>query len=146
MFNLAVLERARGNTKAAEEWLLRSLAAVKDDPVPALEGWAGEYEKTGRRAAAESLLERASRAYPGNEGIARDLGLVRYRGRDCRGAVRALAPYEASTRDPRTLNTLALFQTCLEDREAVIRLLERSLALQPNQPEIARSLERVRGR
>jgi hypothetical protein len=42
------------------------------------------------------------------------------------------------------LNDLALFYTCLADREEVMRLLGRSLALDPNQPEVARSLEVVR--
>jgi tetratricopeptide (TPR) repeat protein len=144
MFNLAVLYRARGDTKAAEDWLLRSLEALKQDPEPAVVGWSHEYQKEGKTAAARSLLERASRAYPGNEAIARDLALLRYRSRDCPGAVAALAPFEAATKEPRTLNDLALFQTCLVRRDAVIRLLERSLALDPNQPEVAQTLQRVK--
>jgi Flp pilus assembly protein TadD len=144
MFNLAVLYRARGDTKAAEDWLLRSLKALKQDPEPAVVGWSHEYQKEGRTAAARSLLERAVRAYPGNEAIARDLALLRYRSRDCSGAIAALAPFEAATKEARTLNALALFETCLVHREAVIRLLERSLALDPNQPEVARTLENIR--
>ena len=144
MFNLAVLYRTRGDTKAAEDWLLRSLEALKQDPEPAVVGWSHEYQKEGKTAAARSLLERAARAYPGNEPIARDLALLRYRSRDCPGAIAALAPFEAATKEPRTLNDLALFETCLVHREAVIRLLERSLALDPNQPEVAQTLERVR--
>jgi hypothetical protein len=48
------------------------------------------------------------------------------------------------TKDPKTLNDLALFETCLVHREAVIRLLERSLSLDPNQPEVARTLTVVK--
>lgn len=144
MFNLAVLYRARGDTKAAEDWLLRSLEALKQDPEPAVVGWSHEYQKEGKTAAARSLLERAVRAYPGNEAVARDLALLRYRSRDCSGAIAALAPFEAATKEARTLNDLALFETCLVHREAVIRLLERSLALDPNQPEVSRTLENVR--
>ena len=144
MFNLAVLYRARGDRRTAEEWLFRSLAALQGDPEPAVAGWAREYEKNGKTTAARSLLERAARSYPEKEGIARELAMLRYRSRDCPGAIAALAGFEAATKDPRTLNDLALFETCLVHREAVLRLLERSLALDPNQPEVARTLARVR--
>jgi len=144
MFNLALLYRERGDPRAAEEWLFRSLAALKGDPAPAIAGWAREYQKDAKTAAARSLLLRAAREYPANEAVARELALLLYRGKDCRGAVQALARFEATTTDPQTVNNLALFQTCLADRQAVIRLLERSLALKPDQPEVARSLERVR--
>jgi predicted AlkP superfamily phosphohydrolase/phosphomutase len=144
MFNLAVLFRARGDTKSAEDWLLRSLAALQGDPETAVVGWSREYQKEGKTAAARSLLERAARAYPENEAIARDLGLLRYHSRDCPGAVAALSRFEARTKEPKTLNTLALFETCRVHREAVIRLLERSLALDPDQPDVARTLANVR--
>ena len=144
MFNLAVLFRARGDTKSAEDWLLRSLAALHGDPETAVVGWSHEYQKEGKAAAARSLLERAARTYPDNEAIARDLALLRYRSRDCPGAVSVLSRFETATKDPKTLNDLALFETCLVNREAVIRLLERSLALDPNQPEVARTLANVK--
>jgi tetratricopeptide (TPR) repeat protein len=144
MFNLAVLYRARGDTKAAEDWLLRSLAALQGDPEAAVIGWSHEYQKEGKTAAARSLLERASRSFPDNEPIARDLALLRQRSHDCPGAVAALTRFEATTKDPKTLNDLALFETCLVHREAVVRLLERSLSLDPNQPEVARTLANVK--
>jgi Flp pilus assembly protein TadD len=145
MFNLAVLERSAGHARAAEDRLIRSLKGAGGDPAPVLEAWAAEYEQGGRSSAAESLLARAVREWPDSEPVARDLGLVRFRAGDCRGAVAALARYETETREPRTLNALALFQTCLRDRAAVVRLLERSLAVKPDQPEVARSLARARG-
>ncbi|HKD11545.1 MAG TPA: alkaline phosphatase family protein [Thermoanaerobaculia bacterium] len=144
MFNLAVLARARGDVRASEDWLFRSLAALGSDPAPVVTGWAHEYEKAGKTAAARSVLERAARSYPDSEALARELALLRYRGHDCRGALGALARFEQTTREPRTLNDLALIETCLVDRDAVIRLLERSLALDPNQPEVARTLAAVR--
>ncbi|MGE5278993.1 MAG: alkaline phosphatase family protein [Acidobacteriota bacterium] len=144
MFNLAVLFREKGETRAAEEWLFRSLAALESDPSAAIAGWARDYQREGKPAAASSLLERAAKTYPDNEIVARERARSLYRGKDCRGAVEALSRFEATTTDPRTLNDLALFETCLADREAVIRLLEKSLALKPDQPEIARSLEVVR--
>ena len=144
MYNLAVLARAQGRRKEAEDWLLRSFAAMKSDPTAALVAWARDYEKDGNGPAALSLLERAARTYPDSEGVARELAMVRYRSRDCAGAAAALSRFDAATTDSRTLNDLALFATCHADREAVIRLLERSLALDPNQPEVARTLSKVR--
>ena len=144
MFNLAVLAREKGDWKAAEDWLFRSLAGAGPDPAPAIAGWAREYERGGKSDAARSLLERAAKTYPVDEAIARERALLRYRAKDCPGAIAALSSFEASTSDPQTLNDLALFHTCLADRDAVIRLLERSLAANPNQPEVARSLARVR--
>jgi predicted AlkP superfamily phosphohydrolase/phosphomutase/tetratricopeptide (TPR) repeat protein len=145
LFNLAVLERAAGRHDAAADWLMRSLNAQKADPGPAVTAWAREYEKTGRQAAARSLLLRARREHPGSEEIARAYGHLLQRSGDCEGALQVLAPFEAATRQPRTINALALFQTCLGNRPEVVRLLERSLALDPNQPEVARSLALARG-
>ena len=144
MFNLAVLSRSRGDTRSAEDWLFRSLAALRGDPEPAIIGWSRGYQQEGKTPAARSLLERASRLYPGSEGIARDLAMLRYRARDCPGALSALSRFEEKTKEPKTLNDLALFETCLARRESVIRLLERSLTLDPNQPEVARTLSLVR--
>ncbi|HEV2064338.1 MAG TPA: alkaline phosphatase family protein [Thermoanaerobaculia bacterium] len=144
MFNLAVLERGRGDARAAEEWFFRSLFAAGADAAPAVLGWSHEYQKEEKTAAAKSLLERAARTYPGNESIALDLALLRYREKDCRGAVAALQTFEAATQSADTLNALAQFETCLQDRRAVIRLLERSLAVKPDQPALARLLERLR--
>jgi predicted AlkP superfamily phosphohydrolase/phosphomutase len=144
MFNLAVLARAQGDTRTAEDWLLRSLAALRADPATAVVSWSREYQKEGKTVAARSLLERAARAYPDNEPITRDLALLRYHSHDCAGAVTALSRFETTAKDPKTFNDLALFETCLVHREAVIRLLERSLSLDPNQPEVARTLANIR--
>jgi tetratricopeptide (TPR) repeat protein len=145
MFNLAVLARSRGDLRSAEDWLMRSVAALGTDPAPAIGAWAREYEKNGKAAAARSLLERAAKTYPESESVARELAMLRFRSKDCPGAIAALSRFEAATREARTLNDLALFETCRADRPAVIRLLERSLAVDPNQPEVVRTLERVRG-
>ncbi len=145
MFNLAVLDRQRGNLRGAEEWLFRALAALKADAGPAVSAWARDYQREGKAAAARSLLERASRVYPDSETLARERALFLYKSKDCRGAIGALSRFEPTTADPRTVNNLALFHACLADRDAVIRLLERSLALKPDQPDVARSLAAARG-
>ncbi len=144
MFNLAVLHREQGDVRGAEDWLIRSLHAVPGDPSIAVVGWAREWGKRGKPAAAQSLLARAETEFPGNEAIGRERAHFLHENRDCAGAVKALAPFEASTADPKTLNDLALYETCLGRREAVERLLARSLALKPDQPDVARALEIVR--
>jgi predicted AlkP superfamily phosphohydrolase/phosphomutase/Tfp pilus assembly protein PilF len=145
LFNLAVLERSAGRHDVAAEWLMRSLRALKSDPAPAVTAWAREYEKTGKPGAARSLLLRARRDHSGNEEIARAYGHLLQRSGDCEGALQVLAPFEAATRQARTINALALFQTCLDNRPEVVRLLERSLAIDPNQPDVARALGVARG-
>jgi Flp pilus assembly protein TadD len=145
LFNMAVLERARGDAKAAEEWFFRSVTAVGGDPAPAVLQWARDVEKNGDARAARSVLEKALHSYPRNEEIARGLAMNLFRERECRRAVGVLAPFEAATTSPHTFNVLALLQTCLENRPEVVRLLRRSLAIDPNQPEVARSLRAAEG-
>jgi type I phosphodiesterase/nucleotide pyrophosphatase len=144
MYNLALLCREKADTRAAEDWLFRALSALKANPAVAVGGWAREYQRDGKVAAARSLLERAATAYPDNEVVVREWALLLYRQKDCPGAVAALSRFEAATTEVETLNDLALFETCLANREAVIRLLERSLAIKPDQPGVAHSLETVR--
>lgn len=145
MYNLAVLEREEGHARLADDWLLRALSAVGGDPAPVLVSWAHEEDRRGRRDHARSLLERGARTYPENEPIARELALALFREHDCSAALSRLSPFASSSREPRTFNALALFQTCLKNRAEVVRLLERSLELKPDQPEVARSLEVARG-
>lgn len=145
MFNLAVLYRSRGELTKAEDWLFRSLEAGHADPQGTLARWITEYQEKGQPAAARSLLERAVRLYPDHEIFARELGLARFRAKDCLGAYTALARFEAETSDPNTLSALGLFQTCLGKREEAARLFERSLALKPDQPGVVESLRVVRG-
>jgi tetratricopeptide (TPR) repeat protein len=145
LFNMAVLERTRGNPKGADDWFLRSVTAAGGDPAPAVLSWAGEYEKNGKTAAALSLLGRALQSHPASEDIARALAMELFRAKDCRRGIAVLSGFEAATKSPGTLNVLALLQTCLENRTEVIRLLRRSLEMDPNQPEVAHSLRAVEG-
>jgi predicted AlkP superfamily phosphohydrolase/phosphomutase/Tfp pilus assembly protein PilF len=145
MFNLAVLRRARGDWREAEDWLFRSLAAGHADPQGTIARWLVEYQQDGKAAAARSLLDRAARTYPDSEAFARELALARFKARDCEGAFDALRRFEAATSDPNTLNAIGLFQTCLGRRDDAVRLFERSLALKPDQPAVVESLRVVRG-
>jgi tetratricopeptide (TPR) repeat protein len=145
LFNMAVLERGGGDRKAALSWFFRSVVAAGGDPAPAVLAWARDYEKSGDGGGARALLEKALHSYPANEEIARATALARYRGKDCRDGVDALSRFEAATTSPSTLNVLALLQTCLGNRADVVRLLDRSLELDPNQPDVVRSLAAAEG-
>ncbi len=145
MYNLAVLARSEGKIRPAEDWLFRSLSALGEPPDKAVLGWSHEYQQAGKTGPARSLLERAVSVYPGNEAIVRDLAGLRARSSECPSALSLLAPFAGASRDYRTFNTLALIQTCLGNRPEVVALLERSLDVKPDQPEIARSLSIARG-
>jgi predicted AlkP superfamily phosphohydrolase/phosphomutase/Tfp pilus assembly protein PilF len=144
MFNLAVLDRSRGETASALDWLFRSLAAGHPDPQGTILQWAAEYDRTGKPEAARAVLDRAAAAYPDNEVVSRELGLLRFRSHDCEGALHAVSKFEAATSDPVTLSTLGLFETCLGRREAAIRYFEKSLAVKPGQPNVVEALRLVR--
>jgi hypothetical protein len=68
-----------------------------------------------------------------------------FRDRACAEGLTALSRFEAGTTKPSTLNVLALLQTCLENRAEVVRLLRRSLELNPDQPDVVRSLRAAEG-
>ena len=102
------------------------------------------YDEAGKPARAREVLERGGRAYPQSEAIAREIGLVRYRARDCRGAWDSVARFEPVSRTPDTLNVLALFQGCLGKKDDAIALLQRSLAINPDQPAVTRSIAGLR--
>jgi tetratricopeptide (TPR) repeat protein len=140
MFNLAILYREQRDSARARDWLFRSFAAGHADPEGTLLGWINWYEDHGQSAEIVPFLETAVARSPENEVLARTLGLYRFRRKDCAGALSAVAPFESKTSDPTTLNTLALIQTCLGQRQEAIQLLERSLALKPDQPGAVQSL------
>jgi predicted AlkP superfamily phosphohydrolase/phosphomutase/Flp pilus assembly protein TadD len=142
-FNLAVLYRERGDDRKAVDWLFRSLEAGHADAQGTVVRWAGEYRQRGKRAPAGEVLERGHKAYPGSEAIARDLALFRFQSKDCPGALDAVAPFEATTHEPETLNALGLFQTCLGRREAALALFHKSLEIQPNQPAVVQSIQLI---
>lgn len=133
LFNLAVLDRTRGEDRAAIDWLFRSFEAGHARPEDTVLSWYVEYQDRGKGALAEEVLERGARAYPASEAIARELALQRYRARNCPRAWDAVAGFEPSTREPDTLNTLALIQTCLGRRTEAATLFRRSLAIRPDQ-------------
>jgi predicted AlkP superfamily phosphohydrolase/phosphomutase len=145
MFNLAVLARAEGKDREAEDWLFRSLKAGHADPPGTVRQWIAEYQRLGRPASGRSIADRALKELPGDEPLALDIALDRFHSRDCSGASEALARFENTTRETKTLNALGLFDVCLGKREEASRLFERSLALDSNQPGVVESLRVIHG-
>lgn len=145
MFNLAILYRAQKDGERARDWLFRSFTAGHADPQGTVLGWVNWYEEQGRASEVRPLLERAALQWPEDEVVARTLGLYRFKRKDCSGALAAAGPFEGKTTDPNTLNALALFQTCLGKRQDAIVLLEKSLALKPDQPGAIQSLKILKG-
>lgn len=139
-FNLAVLYRARGQDTAAIDWLFRSLVAGHAEPENTVLRWFAEYDEEGKKGLAREVLERGTRAYPADERIARELGLLRFEAKDCAAALLAVERFEATSNDPATINAIALFQTCLGRRDEAMALFEKSLRIQPGQPGVQQSL------
>jgi tetratricopeptide (TPR) repeat protein len=138
-FNLAVLYRMRGEDRKAVEWLFRSLEAGHADPEGTTLRWFAEYEEGGKVGPAKEVLERGTARYPSNEAMGRELGLLRL-AKDCEGAAKAVERFEASTREPDTLNAIALFQTCLGHRDRALSVFQKSLAMKPDQPGVLQSV------
>jgi Flp pilus assembly protein TadD len=145
MFNLAVLARTEGKDREAEDWLFRSLKTGHADPPGTVRQWMAEYERLGRPASGRAIADRALKELPGDESLALEIALERFRSRDCEGASEALSRFESATRETKTLNALGLFDVCQGKREDASRLFERSLALDSNQPGVVESLRVIHG-
>ena len=139
-FNMAVLYRVKGQDEDAIDWLFRSLGSGHADPEGTVLRWFGEYDDAKKPARAREVLERGAKAYPADERIGRELGLLRFQAKDCEGAFQSVERFETTTKDADTLNALALFQTCLGRPDAALALFEKSLQIKPDQPGVRQSL------
>ncbi|HEY1252807.1 MAG TPA: alkaline phosphatase family protein [Thermoanaerobaculia bacterium] len=142
-FNLAVLYRQRGDDRKAVDWLFRSIAAGHADPEGTIVRWATEYRQKGQKGAALEVLERGRKAYPANELVARELGLLRFQAKDCEGAWDAVSGFEATSQTPDTINAMALFQTCLGRRDQALAMFHKSLSIRPDQPAVVQSIHLI---
>jgi predicted AlkP superfamily phosphohydrolase/phosphomutase/Flp pilus assembly protein TadD len=140
MLNLAVLHRTRGQDAKAIDGVFRSLAAGEPGPEGIVLDWALLYGLKGKPAPARQVLERGAEAYPDSERIARALGVSYFQGRECAKADGALGRFERETRSTDTLNALGLIRACLGRREEAAALFRRSLAINPAQDTVVRSL------
>ena len=140
-YNLAVLERHKGDDRKALEWLFRSFDAGHPDPQGTVLDWSAQYASQKKTAPERDLLEKAAAKYPHAEPIARRLALFLFQAHDCGGASVAIARFAPTTQDPDTLNVLALLSTCLGRPDEAIAFFQRSLEIKPDQPGAIRSLD-----
>ena len=103
-------------------------------------GWRSRSKKRSAR----EVLERGTKAFPADEGVARELGIARFRAKDCPAALQAVEPFRATSSDPDTINAIALFETCLGRRDEALALFDRSLKLKPDQPGVRQSIALLR--
>jgi Flp pilus assembly protein TadD len=146
MLNLAAVDRLRGDDRQAIDWVFRALAAGRSDPEGVVLDWALTYQVASKnRRAAREVLERGAQTYPDSERIHRALALDDYASKRCPEADQTLGRFEAATRVPETLNALALIRACLGRKEEASNLFRRSLAINPNQETVVRSLAVLEG-
>ena len=96
LFNLAVVERARGRWNESLDLLFRSFAAGHPAPERTILQWAWSATEEHRPEIAISLLEKGIAAYPRSEEIGRELGRRRFQMSNCKGALSVLAPFRES--------------------------------------------------
>jgi predicted AlkP superfamily phosphohydrolase/phosphomutase/Tfp pilus assembly protein PilF len=142
VFNLAVMERNRGNWPAGVALLFRALEAGHADPEDTILQWVLSAEQARKPEVAAAVMDRGRQRYPGSEKLAFEHARRRFEANDCGGALQALAPFSASgARD--TLNLLGVSELCLGRVAEARRYFERSLALDPAQPAIRDGLQEI---
>jgi Tfp pilus assembly protein PilF len=134
-----------GDRERADALLLQSLAAGLPDAVERILARVGAERRAGAAERGLALLDRSIAALPARPDLHLARGRLRLERQDCRGA---LGDFEAaaSARSPGEAlawGSAALARLCLGDRAGAVRALERSLALDPHQPEIARTLAQL---
>jgi len=144
MFNLAVLERTRGNWDSAIDWLFRSLSAGHSEPEETLLQWVFLADQARRGSIAHALLVGGIERYPRSEKLALAFARRRFEANDCRGALSTLDAF-VQTAGREILNLLGLSELCLGRGEEARRYLERSLSLDPAQPPIREALRMMGG-
>jgi len=125
----------------ADDLLLRAVADALPEGVKAIVSRANAHRRAGRSDRGIALLGRAIAAFPNDSALWLYRGRLRVEGRECEEALadfrRAIALDAASA--PAWASS-GLARDCLGDRAGAARDLERSLALDPDQPELRRIL------
>lgn len=142
LFNLAALERRRGNWESSTKWLFMAIEGGHRDPEETILHWALAANQAERDDVSGSLLARGLERYPRSEKLAVALARRRFEANDCPGAIAALNTF-AQTGQRDALNLLGLSELCLERRDEARRYFERSLSLDPAQPPIRDALRQM---
>jgi Flp pilus assembly protein TadD/arylsulfatase A-like enzyme len=137
---------APADRERADALLLQALAAGLPDGVERVLARAAADRRAGEPGRGLALLDRTIAARPERPEPRMLRGRLRLERQNCRGALADFAAAAAATpRDPLAWGSAALARLCLGDRAGAVRDLRQSLALDPNQPEIARALAQIGG-
>jgi tetratricopeptide (TPR) repeat protein len=147
MWNLSdLLHSQHRDLDRSDDLLLRSLAAGLPEGVDFTVGRTVAYARGGESERALNLLEHALAAKPQDPRLHLLRGRYRLERHQCE---KALGDFETATRsDPKSALAFAsvgLARLCIGDGEGAAASFHRSLAIDPNQPEIRRALGQIGG-
>jgi Flp pilus assembly protein TadD len=152
LFNTSIALDMLGRLDESDDALLAAVRNGYHDPDLAIQRRAATYAQRSQKDARAhpqlvAFLRKAVAAYPENPRFRASLGKALFEAKDCAGSHAIFLDLVArNPRDTEALNVLALTSWCLGDLAAARACLERSLAIDPNQPEIRGGLaELVRG-
>ena len=147
MWNLSdLLHSQRQDLDRSDDLLVKSLAAGLPDAVDYAMGRTVAYARGGEAERGLRLLDRALATRPQEPRLHLLRGRYRLERHQCE---KALDDFEnASESDPRNALAFAsvgLAQLCIGDGEGAAQSFQRSLQIDPNQPEIRRALGQIGG-
>lgn len=147
MWNLSdLLHSQRKDLDRSDDLLLRALAAGLPEGIDYAMGRTVAYARSGEAERGLHLLDRALDTRPQDPRLHLLRGRYRLERRQCE---RALGDFESATRsDPKSslaFASVGLAQLCIGDGDGAASSFRRSLALNPNQPEIRRALGQIGG-
>ncbi len=142
LWNLSDLLRAESREPdRSDDLLVRALEAGLPDGADQAGARAVEEARAGRSDRAIRLLDRALAVQPTEPKLLLTRGRLRLEGQDCHAA---LADFEKAAKSAPDLalahSSVGLARLCLGDPTGAKAAFQRSLEIDPNQPEIARAL------
>jgi Flp pilus assembly protein TadD len=144
-YNLRQLYFETGRYDEADAELWKAVELNLRDAAGAVDRAASDYEARGKPERAASLLGEARRRFPAEGRLAVHLlAVLIHLGRCPEAVAEGSAAAQAFPADARVYAFFGLAAACAGDTTTARRAFERSLQLQPNQPEIRQALETLR--
>jgi tetratricopeptide (TPR) repeat protein len=146
LWNLSdLLHSQHQDLDRSDDLLVRALAAGLPDGVDYAAARAVLYTRSGEAERGLRLLDRALEARPADPRLHLLRGRYHLERHHCQ---QALADFDAATADPRSAlaqSSAGIARLCLNDSAGAAGNFRRSLAIDPNQPEIRRALGQLGG-
>ncbi len=147
--NLSIALQTLSRFDDSDDALLKAVQFGYHDPEATVYRRVATYMERSKtevpaRAQLVAFLRRVTAAYPDNVRYAGSLGKVLFERQDCAGAEEVFRSLVArQPNDLESLNLLALSSWCLGKTGEARSLLQRSLALDPNQPIVREGLAQI---